>query len=141
MTHADLLAGHDVMDRLARCLLDVTRDRVSQADTACIMLRRLAIQVRDHLAREDPMIRAIAAAAGGTRHGPIADLSIEDFVAFSDLWSLYVYRWDRPHVARDWTLFGDETDVVVGQLLGRILREATILYPLALHHGVIAAGR
>jgi len=141
VTYADLLADHEVMERLARSLLDLLREPSPQVDAACLTLRRLAIRVRDHLVAGEPMVRATLVAADGTRHVQLAAVSIEYWAAFSELWSLYVYRWDKAHIALDWAAFDEETATVVAQLLEWIMRQATILYSLALHHGVIAAGR
>lgn len=139
MTYQTLLDEHAEIDRAVVALIDLATG-APRPSAAAAMLEELSVLVRDHLAHEDPILYATAAAAGGTRHDGITAASMVAFEALKDDWTQYLYRWDQAHIGRDWRRFGVETAVMMEQLTQRIAIETAILYSLAVHHRALAPG-
>lgn len=132
-----LCIDHMEIDRVAEALIEIVLSPRPDPDAATSLLERLAAMVRDHLAAEDPVIYTTVALAAGGRHADVAADSVEMFEQLKEDWGQYLYLWDRARVAADWPGFATHTREMLVRLRARLLWESTVLYAMAVHHGVI----
>ena len=140
MDHATLIAQHDTIDAAAQVLIALTDRPTPQPTEASRHLGLLAALVRDHLSIEDPIIYATVVATRETRHGGAATLAAGELDELKQDWTHYLYRWDNGAIAADWLGFVEHSRAMLERLRDRVAAETAILYSLAEHYAVIAAG-
>jgi hypothetical protein len=134
-----LYADHLAIERVAKALLMLVGATRPDPVQALRRLEQLTGLVRDHVAEEDPVIYATVEASERARHGHTAATLAEEFERLKEDWSDYCYRWDAAHVVADWAGFARETRAMLGRLQERVTWETSVLYALAVHHGVLRA--
>lgn len=140
MDDATLIRQRQAIDAAAQGVLTLTDTIVPQPAEAARALGTLAVLVRDHLAQEDPVIYDTVLAIQRTRHADAAAMSASEFEALKRDWTGYILRWDEVTITTHWPGFVDETKSMLERLRTRVRSETAILYSLAEHCGVIAAG-
>ena len=100
-------------------------------------LEVLALLLRDHLGREDPIIYRTVLAAQGERHALAANRMASDLDVLREDWTSYLYRWDENHVLENWDGFVEDSLGMLTRIRHRVMLETTVLYSLAAFYAVI----
>ncbi|MEZ5654309.1 MAG: hemerythrin domain-containing protein [Sphingobium sp.] len=132
-----LIAEHEKMDELAEELLTLVQSPDPWAGDAFALVRRLSACLDEHLAAENGILYADHYRAMPGRLESEVVAFERTFQDLSEEWSLYLREWTIDNIVADWRNFSHATQWLMTRLRERIAQENEILYPLALHHGLI----
>lgn len=136
MSYQLLMRDHARIDALFDALLDL-RDGPARVDAAMKVLCDLTDAIRAHQADERHALTATVQAALCDRHGEAAVAAMTQVTEQADQWAAFLYRWTDEAIARDWHAFGEASAVIVSVLRERLDYEASVLYSLAVHYGLL----
>ena len=132
-----LIAEHDELEAAAQLLLLTANCREFDVDAVMAIRSKLAMDLADHLIKEDGLVYPHLLASSDASISNAAGTFITDFQDIASVWSGYVDYWTPANIMADVQGFRDMTHVVVKRLIDRIQRENDELYPLALRAGVL----
>ena len=135
--YTDLIQDHDEIAVAAKSLLELSFDQSSSADDILSSLHELAIQVRDHLAIEAPLVELLD---NGKLTGPWLAAWQEGRPAYLSLvkdWHEFIDDWDIATIEGDRQTFLRATDDIVSRLEDRVMMESKTLYALSLQSGAV----
>lgn len=132
-----LIEDHELLDNLARDLIDLVRSPPPCPENAYATLRRLSASVNEHLSVENGFLYGEHFRAKPGRLEQEVEAFERDFRHLDEEWPLYMREWTPENIAVDWLNFAHSTLWVMGRFRDRIAQENDILYPLALQSGRI----
>ncbi len=132
-----LIEDHELLDNLARDLIDSTRCTHPNPESAYAILRRLSVLMDEHLCAENGFLYDEHFRSKPGRLEKEVDSFIRDFRYLDEEWQLYMSEWTLDNIQMDWRNFVHATFSVIGRFRDRLAQENDILYPLALQCGRI----
>lgn len=132
-----LIEDHELLDNLARDLIDIVRSPLPSAENAYALLRHLSASMNEHLNAENGFLYDQHYRAEPGRLQKEVEAFERDFRELDVEWSLYMNEWTLENISVDWRNFAHATLWVMTRFRDRLVQENDILYPLALQSGRI----